>query len=308
MFCKNCGQESKAGQKFCINCGNSFPMSDASQEHVLPKSENISRPPMPKKPWTTKRIIRSVLAIVLVGGFFLLRIIFAGINSIDSDAIDKNNDALTAFNSGNSQEAITQFQQASEDAITNNIKITTKINLAYAYSTEGKDDLALSTFKEALALTSPDTFNYYLVSGEIALLEGKPNAALIAYNKAYEKDSGEFQINNALSLFYVDINSERPQYENYPKALTYALKAYELEPSRAMKENLAIVQYFNDNYAQAITLMKESDFTASPYMALWLGLAYAADNQVANAKYYFRMAINNGTDVPQEVYDYMSGN
>ena len=44
------------------------------------------------------------------------------------------------------------------------------------YSTESKNELALSTFKEAFALTTQDSYDYYLIAGEIALLENKPNS------------------------------------------------------------------------------------------------------------------------------------
>ena len=187
--------------------------------------------------------------------------------------------------------------------------MTTRVNLAYVYSSEGKNDLALNTFKEALTFASEGTVDYYLISGEIALLEGKPNSALVAYNKAYEKDPNGFQINNALNLFYLDIADERPQYSNYPKALTYALKANEVQPSDITKQNLAIAYHLNENYKQAISLfLSVNNISGQPYVAYWLGLAYAGDQQPINAKRYLQIAIDGGVDVPQEVINYMKSN
>lgn len=306
MFCKKCGTESVGTKKFCTNCGSSFSVAHSTETSPPPKPV---RPPMPKEAWTAGRIIKTVVAVIFVGGLILLKFGWGAINSIDNTAVEKNNSAQESYQSGgNADQAIGQLKQASQDAVTNSTKLTTKTNLAYVYSSEGKDDLALSTFKEALTFASDESFDYYLISGEIALLEGKPNAALIAYNKAYEKSPNEFQINNALNLFYLDIASERPQYENYPKALIYALKAHEIQPSEITKQNLAIAYYFNENYKQTISLLSSSNLTSEPYLAYWLGLAYAGDQQPVNAKRYLQIAINGGIVVPQEVRDYIKNN
>lgn len=281
---------------------------------VSENSESVSsrpvRPPMPKEPWTKGKIIKTIIAVVFVGGLIILKFGFGAINSIDNTAVDKNNAAQEAYQSGGDpNQAINQLQQASQDAITNSTKMTTKVNLAYVYSSEGKNELALATFKEALPLASEGSMDYYLISGEIALLEGKPNAALIAYNKAYEKNPNDFQINNALNLFYLDIADERPQYSDVAKALGYAIKANQIQPSDITKQNLAIAYHLNENYKQSIALLSSiSNVASQPYLAYWLGLSYAGDNQPTNAKYYLRIAINGGVDVPQEVYDYINNN
>lgn len=306
MFCKNCGTESAETKKFCTNCGTAFSVAQNAET----TTSRPVRPPMPKERWTTGRIIKTIAGVVFVSGLILLKFGWGAINSIDNTAVEKNNSAQESYQSGGDpNQAINQLQQASRDAVTNSTKLTTKVNLAYVYSSEGKNDLALATFKEALPLASEGGIYYYLISGEIALLEGKPNAALIAYNKAYEKDQNDFQVNNALNLFYLDIADERPQYSNYPKALTYALKANEVQPSDITKQNLAIAYHLNENYKQAISWMSSiSNVDGQPYVAYWLGLSYAGDRQVANAKYYLRIAINGGVEVPQEVRDYINNN
>lgn len=306
MFCKKCGTESAGTKKFCTNCGTAFSVAQ-NTETTTPRPV---RPPMPKERWTTGRIIKTIVGVVFVGGLILLKFGWGAINSIDNTAVEKNNSAQESYQSGGDpNQTINQLQQASRDAVTNSTKLTTKVNLAYVYSSEGKNDLALATFKEALPLASEGSLNYYLISGEIALLEGKPNAALIAYNKAYEKDPNDFQVNNALNLFYLDIADERPQYSNVAKALNYAIKANQVQPSDLTKQNLAIAYHLNENYKQSIALLSSLPNIASqPYIAYWLGLSYAGDNQPTNAKYYLRIAINGGVEVPQEVYDYIKNN
>jgi tetratricopeptide (TPR) repeat protein len=306
MFCKNCGTKSDGTKKFCTNCGTAFSAAAATAT-AAPRPAAV-RPPMPKEKWTTGRIIKTVLAVVFVGGLILLKFGWGAINSIDNSAVEKNNQALDAYNSGNSEQAIAQFQQASQDAVTNTNKINSLKNLAYAYSTEGKDDLALSTFKEALALASADSVDYFLISGEIAELEVKPNAALIAYNKAYAKEPDNFQVNNSLSLFYLDLYDAHPQYSDYVKALSYAQKANQTQNDNISKKNLAIAYYFNENYTQTISLLRSVDISKEPTYAYYLGLAYANTDDTVNAKFYLRQAIAGGMTVPQEVKDYINNN
>jgi tetratricopeptide (TPR) repeat protein len=107
----------------------------------------------------------------------------------------------------------------------------------------------------------------------------------------------------------LDISDERPQYSNYPKALTYALKANEVQPSYITKQNLAIAYHLNEDYKKAISVfLSINNISSQPYTAFWLGLAYAGDQQPINAKLYLQMAINGGVDVPQEVINYLNSN
>lgn len=307
MFCKNCGTKSDGTKKFCTNCGAAFVNSEGSN---APSTPPPIRQPMPKEPWTTGRIIKTVIGVIFVGGLIFLKFGMAAINSVDNSAIVKNNTALENYNSGNNDQAIAGFQQATKDAVTNTNKLNSLKNLAYVYSSEGKDELALNTFKEALALAPESSFDYYLISGDIALLEGKPNSALLSYNKAHALEPDNFQINNALNIFFLDLNETAPQYTDYPKALTYALKAYNNDPAKSSvaTQNLGIAYFFNKQPDNAITYLKMSDVNKEPFIALWLGLAYALKEEVTTAKYYFNIAIKAGVDVPQEVKGYMSSN
>ncbi len=306
MFCKNCGKESDGSKKFCVNCGNAFPVAQVQDTSTPPP---VVRQPIPKKPWTKGRIIKTVALVAFVGGLILVKVIFAGINSVDSTAVSKNNSALDSFNSGDNNQAIIGFQQASKDATTSSNKMNSLKNLAYVYSSELKDDLALSTFQEALTFATRDTFDYYLISGEVALLQGKPSIALLNYNKAYQLEPSNFQVNNALNLLYLDIGGVAPEFVDYPKALTHALRAYSADSSSSVtNQNLGIAYFFNDKYDSAISYLSKSDLNKEPYIAVWLGLCYALKDDSVTAKRYFTIAINGGADIPQEVKDYMKNN
>lgn len=303
MYCNKCGKPNPESGKFCKHCGVKF--NNVVKDNGIGKedsSEQISvNPKATKKSFNVGGIIKIFVVLVIIG--------FVIYGSQDSGSVTTNNNAITSFDSGDSKTAIDQFQQATKDATGNDTKISTLTNLAYVYASEDQNDLALSTFKEALALTSEGTFDYYLISGEVALLEGKPNGALLSYNKAYQINPDDFQINNALALFYLDLEKLAPQYTDYKKALTYAQKAYDLNKSLSLaKHNLAIAYYFNENYTQTISLLSSSNFIQHLYTAYWLGLAYFNIEDHANAKIYFQKAIDGGFKVPQEIYDYLNSN
>ncbi|MCU0680134.1 MAG: zinc-ribbon domain-containing protein [Planctomycetes bacterium] len=301
MFCKNCGEKLNENQKFCTSCGTKFLNVD-KEEKKVPETQPFKSIIKNKSPWGVGRIIAIlvVLAMIVIGVY----------NSLDEDTIAKNNEGLSSFNSGDNQVAINQFQQASQAAVSNENKTKTLKNLAYVYVTEGQNEQALSTFKEALNLTKVNSFDYYLISGEIALLEYKPNSAILSFNKAYELNPTDFQLNNTLALFYMDLEEIAPQYVDYPKALAYAKKAYEYdsEKSEVSKQNLAIAYYFNDNFDQAISLMSTTNLDQHPYVAIWLGMSYLAKEDEINARINFQKAIKGGAEIPQEITDYLNSN
>ncbi|MCK4554744.1 zinc-ribbon domain-containing protein [Candidatus Parcubacteria bacterium] len=302
MYCKNCGKKLEGNQKFCTNCGTPFSNINNNKNDTPPKTEPLSATTHKKSSLSVGRIITILVVISMVGvGIY---------NSLDEDSITKSNEGSTSFDSGDSQTAITQFQQAKQDVVINETKINILKNLGYVYFTEGQNEQALNSFKEALILAKINSFDYYLISGEIALLEYKPNAAILSFNKAYELNPNDFQINNSLALFYLDLEEIAPQHENYPKALSYAKKAYEYdtEKSEVAKQNLAIAYYFNDYYDQTISLLSTTNLTQHPYAALWLGLAYVSKEDHVNAEINFRKAINGDVEVPQEIYDYLNSN
>lgn len=210
-----------------------------------PKIENIPTPS------PARRVLNKVTVGRVVKALLVLAIIGWGIyTNLDEDAIKTNNEGIASFDSGKSNDAIRQFQEAANSAVTNDTKINALKNLGYAYISEGKNDLALNSFRDALALAKSDSFDYYLISGEIAVLEHKPDAAERNYTKAYQMSPDDFQINNALNLFYLDLEEIAPDYADYPKALIHAQKAYDVssaEIKNTATQNLGIAHFFNEN-------------------------------------------------------------
>jgi tetratricopeptide (TPR) repeat protein len=302
MFCKNCGKELNNSVKFCANCGAAISVAHVSNVEVVQNPAQAVALAMragKKENWLDWRKAIGILALLVVIGWKIYA-------AMDSDAVDSNNSAVSAYDSGNSQQAINQFQQASQDAVSNETKLSTLKNLAYVYSSEGRTSQAISSFQQALDLTTQGSLDYYLITGEVALLQNDPATAVTNYNKAYNLDSNDFQTNNALALFYLDIGGNYPQYVDYPKALTHAQRAVQKTDLELVKQNLGIAYYFNENYPMAISTLGGISLHKDSYTAYWLGLAYARNDDTANAKVYLRKAIANGVEVPQEVHDYLN--
>lgn len=296
MFCEQCGQQIGNEEKFCTNCGSPVLLKDSHQ------NDKEEMPVMTSLPKSSSFGLRQIITILVVLGFIGLGVY----GSIDDDAVEKNNDALKNLELGNAEQGIQQLNDASQSAVTKENKINTLKNLGYAYDGEGKTEEALASFQQALALTTQNTFDYYLVSGEVALLESKPNSAAVSFKKAYELNPENFQINNSLALFYIDLENTAPQYVDYPKALTHALKARSINESETARQNLGLAYFFNDNYDQAISLFSQSNLDQHPIASLWLGLAYAGKEDKINAKLYIQKALHAGIEVPQEVLDYVN--
>lgn len=296
MFCKKCGSELSSNTKFCSNCGNS---------NILPSKESASVITIPKNPHRLKKTIGTIVTVVVFIVFMLIK--FGA--TVDNEATEKNNIALESMLDWElSDTTIYQFEEAADEAVSDSAKMTIQTNIGYAYATQGENDLALKAFKEALQLAPQWTFDFHLISSEIAQLEWKPYIASNHLNDAYSIDPNSYQVNNALSLFYLDLEDKRPEYVDYPKALTHAIKAYEVAPEELVKQNLAIAYYYNDDYDKAIYLMSTSDYNNNPNIAFLLGMAYIWKEDIEKAKFYIDIAVAGWMAVPQEVINYFDEN
>lgn len=296
MHCKNCGKEVGAEKKFCSNCGT--PVSKLS-----PMKPSTAMPLTAKKePWTFGRGAKIAAGVLVVLVLLVIRVVSAA----DSPAVLSNNEALKSYDAGNNEQAVSQLQQAAQSAVTNDTKINTLKNLAYVYSAQGKTDLAIQTFQQALALTTSGSYDYYLVSGEIASLKGDPSSALLGYNQAYKINPNDFQVVNALAVFYMNMDNAANEYQDYKKAVSYGQKAVQLSDLQVAKQNLGIAYYFDEDYSQAISTLSNLTIDKNTNTAYFLGLSYAGNDDAVNAKIYLQRAIDNGVKAPQEVYDYIA--
>lgn len=293
MFCIQCGKESEDSHKNCTNCGVQFLSnveSNDSAEEVLSVENG----------WNIRRII---IIIIIVGS-----IGFGAYNATTRSAIEKNNEAILSFEDGDTETAINQLNESLEESTTTENKVNALKNLGYIYDTIGMYDDAIKAFNDALKFTEKDGFNYYLISGEIAYIEQKFNIALLNFNKAYKINPKDSQVNSSLSCLYLDPEEISPDYENYPQALFHAKIAhkYDDQKSDGIIQSLAMAYFYNNNYDETISLLTSLDLNKTPNMSYWIGLSYVAKEDPENAKIYFQTAIDNGVELEQEIYDYLT--
>jgi tetratricopeptide (TPR) repeat protein len=295
MKCENCKKQVKEGAKFCNSCGT-----------PTVNSANYSSPPSDVTTDTSKnkKGLMKKLGIAIV---VLVMVVIGVINRLDESALYKNEDALDSFNSGDSQTAISQLEKATGQAINDENKANMLINLTYIYLSENRIQEATEALLEAQSIAKPNGFEYYLISGEIELIEFDFSSALTNFKKAYDLKPNDFQINNSLALFYLDMDETAPEYEDFPRALFHAKLSYANDPEKLVssKETLAVANYFNNNFSEAIDMLETINLSEHPYLSYWLGLCYLSIDDPDTAITHFQSAKDAGIELPDEIIEYL---
>jgi tetratricopeptide (TPR) repeat protein len=297
MNCQKCNKEITSESKFCKYCG--------AKNEQIPTTQPLNTSNAINNKTNKKSFDFRILGWVI---FIIFIIIGAYYGSADDKAKENNQKALNILEtSENKQDAITSLTEASQTISDTDDKITIIKNLAYAYIADNQKDNAISKFNEALALCEKYSFDYFLISGEIASLSGRLGDALAYYNKAHDIESENGQINTALCLFYSGNDDPNEIYVDYNKAVPFCQKAYEVNSdSEIAKENLALCYIYLKEFNKAISLLRTTSLDKKAINNYYLGLAYLGINDKVNAKIYFGKAISMGAEVEPEIYNFIN--
>ena len=293
MICPKCGRISSIDEQVCAHCQQ--PLAPTEGAPLQPTS------PANQPAWTVWKRFRTGFFVLVVIGLIGHRIY----TTVENNAIDKNNAAFDSVQSGNPDQAITQLKSALETAVSAETKATILMNLGYIYEARDQNDGALESFQKVIDITKPDSFDSAMAAAELADLQGKPDIAYQKFSQAYAINPDDYQLNNSLALFHLDLMDTAPQYVNYPKALTYAQKAYQLDSSDTTKKNLGIAYFFNDKYPEAIKMFSQLSTKDSGEVSLWLGMSYAATDNAPQAKIYLQKAVDAGETLPSSMKQYL---
>lgn len=290
MKCFKCGAEVPQGNTTCNQCGQSLVA-----QTKLKTEEN--QPEQPKKKQSVAGIIVAVL--VFIG--------FSAFGYYNNRAVDQNDQALDLMESGsNYEQALTGFEQAYDSVNSKEDKIEILKNWAYAYLSESDNDNAKTKFIEAKSLADQGSFNFNLISGEIALLDNQGQQALDYFNQAYDLAPDDFQINSTLGIFYLGLDEVTEIFTDYDQALIYNQAAYDgNSQSETMKENLALSYYFLERYAEAVPLLLATSLENKPYNNYLLGLCYYSLGADDSSRQYFQSAADQGYELSQEIIEFI---
>ena len=252
-------------------------------------------------PAQKKRIGKGKIIAIVV----LIALVFAGYYfSGDRKAVEQSNEGADLREEGNVSGSIEALEQALREAESDVVRLFILINLGTTLASEGEETRALDVFERALPLAEVSSYEYHLVSAEIALLKNDPGNSLSHYLKALEKDPKGAQINTALSFFYLDPGDEFPSYADYDKALRHALIAHEAEPhSNIANQNLGLAYFVSENFDQAIIYLKRGDPGGDPDLAVLIGIAYGNIGDFEQARFYLQEASDGGITEADELLD-----
>lgn len=238
-----------------------------------------------------------IFALCLVGHF----------SSLDDEIIAKSNELIDTFNKGGGDVA-SQMENLAESASSTKNKVEMYKNAGYTYSSGMDETKAKDSFKKALELVDESSFDYYLISAEIAVLENKARVALYNYEKAYEMNPNDFQVNNGLGLFYLGITDASEQFTDYNKSLVYFKNIYKpSSTNNILKENMAMAYYFLEDFDSALPLFLEvSESSIDKNLDYWIGLCYLGKEDLVNAKLYLMNAYKGGVDMEQVFIDFIN--
>lgn len=297
MNCTNCGKQIEKNQSTCINCGNPVLKTPGTPQQN--QTQNI--PTTNTKEGKPKNKIRTIIRIIV-----LIIFVIALIEAFrDQNALQKNDDGLDSYETGNSELAIEQLSAAAQNATDDESKVQILTNLAYVYYEQGNTEMAQKSYIQARDLSVPDSLKHHMLTAEIAMLDGEFAKAYEHLQKAYQKNPKDFQVNNSLALFLTEDGGE--EFYNPPKALEHAKTAYEYDPRKSpiSKNNLGIAYFYNNNLDQALKNFLEAAEEGYPGAHYWAAWTYVEKNEEENARASFQKAIESGEQFVDLIYDFV---
>ena len=305
MFCAKCGHSSSENTPFCPGCGQENLGNEGQTEQQVGSQEHeavITKNEAPQKTFRSSWFWLLVPLAVAAAVFW---------TSVNDVAIREHNEAIDAFSEGDFETAQQALEEAENDTVSDATRAHILITRAYIETTEGNNEVALAKFREALLLLEDDMYEKPLIKGEIAYLEGDADAAEKYYLEAAKMAPNEAQTQNALTMFYLDVDGYYPEFFDPDAALLYAEETYALtqtgEPMRDIAlENLIVSHVIGGDDSRALALLKMVDFKKKPYMYIWKGTAHLNLGNDEEALTNYDLAVKNGAITREEI-DMMLG-
>ncbi|MDP2690786.1 MAG: hypothetical protein Q8O95_00025 [bacterium] len=274
--CPHCAGLEKEQSKNCPYCINGFLEENENQDNNN----------------QFKWIIWTVVIALIGYGIF---------NSLDDHLIEKNNQILEKIDKTETTTMDAEtLEESAKKANLDETKLSLYKNTAYAYFSSGDNDKAMTNFQQALNLAKAGTSDFFLITGEIAYLNGNAEEALSNYERAYALGPENDQINSTLAYFFLGMDDITDSYMNPEKALQYAKKANELRSDEGTIEYLAMAYIELENCDEAIPLLKETSLENKGMNNYLLGICYSSKLDFGSAITSFKKAEELGIELEPE--------
>ncbi len=311
MFCEKCGNRLPENAKFCNKCGTKvsydqpekkvFHGQVQQKEH---KEEKVALPEMPSQPqkkFNFKKYSWIFIILFLIG----LKGCSYYEDQNNEEAIKINDRIINNLSQYSYADATSQLENALSLAKDDRVKADIYSNLGFINLSEEKGAEALDNFNKALDLYDINTFDYFLMKGEIEYINRDYDKALEYYKKAYNKDPSDFLINNSLAVFYLSLDDESEKYLDVDKAIQHSKRAKEINNNDLTKSNLATAYTLKEEYQKAINLFNQISNMDSDEEYL-LGLNYLNIEDFDNAVKFFKKAKDHGAKLEPEFEDFLN--
>jgi tetratricopeptide (TPR) repeat protein len=167
----------------------------------------------------------------------------------DEQAIVHIKKGTNYLNNKNYQSALIEFKDALKYDLDAETKVINYRNIAVSFLYVELEDSANYYSKLGMESAEKNTFYYYLNQAEHLLLSKKVDEAIQTFKKAAAVRPNEMEIYNNLSLIYAGNYGEK--HINLDKALSNAIKAYELKNNEINQEQLASVYFQRENFIKS---------------------------------------------------------
>ena len=156
----------------------------------------------------------------------------------ENEALSKNDEALTAYNSGDYEKAIQIFKEAIKSpqlSLRNKAKIYR--NIANTFFEIGEADSSIHYSQLAANCFKEDSYEFLVNTADIQLISEDIDGAVLNLWKAYTLKPDELEVNNSLGLIYLGDYGD--DFSDPERALDYNLKAFEINKDRVTEDVLA---------------------------------------------------------------------
>ncbi len=168
---------------------------------------------------------------------------------------------------GDPARSLEHYRQSVGNARTPRMLVSAHVGMAQVYASEGKHELAMKEFQQALALSPDDAFVHANI-GYQQYLDGKPKQAVASYRRAVELAPDNADFWDTLGALYLTAGDNA----NAASALEHAIA---IRPTASNLTDLGLLRHQAGKFDEAVELQRRAtELDPEDYLP-WGNLGYA---------------------------------